>query len=721
MSLEDTPKLEGSVARVVYSNPENHWTVLRMTVRAMAREQTVVGTLAGVREGEHLRVWGDWVEDARFGRQLRAQRFQVVLPATAEGIERYLGSGLIPGIGPKTAKLIVKRFGAKTFDVIEKNPERLKVVKGIGRKKVTQLLRVWRDQTQLRDSMSFLLTLGITPALAAKIFKQYGVEAVGRVKANPYDLAQDVWGIGFLRADRIARKLEIGPDDPARLRAGLVHVLKEARGEGHVCLPRERLLEAGQALLDIEAGLLGNELGILEGLGRVMVEQPDDLVYTPDLYAAERRAADNMARLLDSPAAKLPDAQIELLIRQAESTLGVDLAETQRDAVYMALTSRVSVITGGPGTGKTTIVRAVVEALEAMKEEVALAAPTDRAAKRLGASTRREARTIHRLLEWQPTDADFTRDEHNPLAEDAVVLDEVSMVDIQLIDSVLRALGDGARLVLVGDVDQLPSVGPGAVLADIIRSETVPLTRLSEIFRQASGSSITQAAHRFLQGELPEPPEPGRESDFYWIDKDDPEAIRGILCKLLTQRIPAAFNLDARRDVQVLTPMHRGQLGSEGLNELIGSLLNAGRADVRLAPGDKVMQIRNNYEKEVFNGDVGFVIGKAEDGRTLMVRFDELAGHRVVHYEPQDQDQLIRAWAISIHKSQGSEYPCIIVPLHTQHFMMLRRNLVYTAVTRGKSLVVLIGSRKALRMAVSAATVRPRYGLLAQRLRELAR
>ena len=713
--------LEGSVSRIVFSNPENHWTVLRVVDAADQRDVAVVGTLAGIREGEQVRLWGKWVNDPRYGRQLRADRFQVILPATAEGIEKYLGSGMIPGIGPKTARLVVKRFGDKTFDVIDKNPERLRSVKGIGRKKVAQLLKSWNEQVTLRDSMSFLLTLGVSPNMAVKIFKQYGSEAVTRVKENPYDLAQDVWGIGFLRADHIARKLEIGEDDPSRIRAGLVHVLKEARSDGHVCLPRERLLQAGEALLGVETSHLEDQLETLTGLGRVVVDDVDDMVYAPDLYAAERRVAENMVRLLDADQSVLPAEHVELLIGQAQTALGLELASTQIDAVRLSLSSPVCVITGGPGTGKTTIVRAIVEALEASGRTVALCAPTGRAAKQLGDSTRRDACTIHRLLEWHPGEAAFARDQHNPLAANAIICDEVSMVDIPLMDSLLRALESGARLVLVGDVDQLPSVGPGAVLRDVMRSDVVPVVSLQEVFRQARGSQIVANAHKILHGELPEAAASGAPAvDFYWIERDDPEDIQRIMRKMIMERIPKAFQLDPRADIQVLTPMHRGALGSEGLNAMLGQMLNPGRGAVKLAPGDKVMQIRNNYEKEVFNGDVGFIDRYADDGRTLIVHFDDGTGIRVKRYESADQEQLTLAWAISIHKSQGSEYPAVVVPLHTQHYMMLRRNLVYTAVTRGRSLVVLIGSARALRMALSAAAVRPRFGRLAERFRELA-
>lgn len=719
----DIAQLEGTVSRIVFTNPDSFWTVLKLLPAEDALEELdVVGTLAGVREGERLRVWGHWENNPRFGRQLRVQRYEVVLPKSAAGIERYLASGLIPGIGPKTARMLVKRFGDKTLEVIERHPERLKQVKGIGKKKVATLLKSWRDQASVRESMVFLLELGMTSGLAGRIYKEYGSEAAARVRANPYDLAQDVWGIGFLRADRIARELDIGIEDPARLRAGLIHVLKEVRSDGHVCLPRDRLLAAGERLLSIGAEPLTAALDDLTGMGRVHVEEPDELVYTPDLHAAERRAATNLIRLLDTQVDSLDEVRRELLIRRAESSLGVELAPGQRDAMRTALTSRVAVLTGGPGTGKTTIVRAIVESLEAMGETVALCAPTGRASKRLSASTGRDARTIHRLLEWQPAEGGFTRDEYSPLEANVVIVDEASMVDILLADALFRALSDSSRLILVGDVDQLPSVGPGAVLRDIIASRAVPVASLTQIFRQAHGSLITWNAHRILNGELPETtPAPSGEgpADFYWIEQEDPERILELMQKMIVGRIPAAFGLDPRSDVQVLTPMHRNSLGSQNLNQVLGALLNPGRGDDRFAVGDKVMQIRNNYEKEVFNGDVGFIDRMSADRRTLVVRF--LEPPRIVTYEGNDREQLVLAWAISIHKSQGSEYPAVVVPLHTQHFMMLRRNLVYTALTRGKRLVVLVGSRKALQRALAEATVEERFGRLSERLKELVR
>jgi exodeoxyribonuclease V alpha subunit len=722
---DDQVEIEGTVSRVVYSNPDSHWTVIRIHVHKDGKEVPAVGTLAGVREGEPIRVWGRWVHDARFGKQIRVDRFKVVLPATKKGIERYLSSGLIPGIGPKTAQLLVRRFGDKTLDVISKNPERLRVVRGIGKKKIAQIIEAWREHAGLTEVMVFLQGIGISPRLATKIYQVYGNDTVGRVRANPYSLVDDITGVGFKTADSFAREMGIEDEHPMRVRAGVLYVLHESRKDGHVCIPRETLIRTAASTLAAAIDVIEEQVSTLEEAGRLIIESvlgdevAVDMVFPRDLHRAEVSAAERLVTLLDAAAPALPDTQLKLIVSQAESELGLSLAPGQRHAVRTALESQVTVITGGPGTGKTTIVRAVVTALKKMGAETTLGAPTGRAAQRLSLSTGREAKTLHRILEWSPNEGGFTRDEDHPIEVDAMIIDEVSMVDLRLFDAVVRALPSGARLILVGDVDQLPSVGPGAVLRDIIDSGVVRVARLTDIFRQASDSLITENAHRILRGELPEQPPGGAGYDFYWIEKDEVDDVRRVIGALISHRIRDAFGFSPKREVQVLTPMHRGPLGSEGLNDLLGGILNPNRGGYRLAPGDKVMQVRNNYDKDVFNGDVGFVERYAEDGRTLVVHFAE-PNPRQVLYEVADQDQLVLAWAISIHKSQGSEYPVVIAPIHTQHFVMLRRNLVYTAVTRGKRLVILVGSRKAMRRALGAATMAPRFGRLAQRLREFA-
>ncbi|MFT5432859.1 MAG: exodeoxyribonuclease V alpha subunit [Myxococcota bacterium] len=717
--MAEQPPVEaaGVVSRILYSNPDNFYTVLLLDAED-GRSLKVVGTLAGVSAGEHICVRGAWSEDPRFGgQQLKASGFEVKLPTNEKGIKGYLSSGVIPGIGPKTADLLYGRFGDEVLEVIDGNPERLKQVRGVGKKKIAQIVRSWREHRSAREAMVFFQSHGISNHLMSKLRQQYGDDAVGVVRGNPYRLIEDLPGVGFKRADAIARELGLSEDHPRRTRAGLIHTLKEARKDGSVCLPRDLLLESAAKLLSVDIGVLAAELTTLVSTGRVVLED-DELVYTPDLFEAEKRAAAGLIRLLDHP--KTIPGDVDLSVLGAQAELGVELADGQRAAVRSALTQPVTVITGGPGTGKTTIIRAIVRALESFGETVLLGAPTGRAAKRLGQATGKDAKTLHRLLEWQPGTG-FARNADTPLNTDAVIIDEVSMVDLKLFDCLLTALKNGTRLILVGDVDQLPSVGAGSVLRDVIDSKTVPVARLMDIFRQAEGSLIIANAHRILAGQFPVNPPPGvTDADFYFVEQNESAQIAELVVRVVVNRIPSRFGLDPAREVQVLTPMHRGDLGSEGLNRSIGAVLNPGRGNARLAPGDKVMQIRNNYEKEVFNGDVGFVERVAEDRRTLLVRFEESdSGSRLVHYEPATQDQLIPAWAISIHKSQGSEYPAVVIPLHGQHYMMLKRNLLYTAVTRGRRLVVIVGSSKALNRALKEATMASRYGSLAQRLRVL--
>jgi len=723
VSMDAQIQLEGTVGRLVYSSEDDYWTVLRLQrdgLEPSGPPHTVVGTLAGVREGERLRVWGQWVDDHRYGRQFRAAKYQVVLPSTVQGIERYLSSGAISGVGPKTAHLLVTQFGRNTLNVIDEHPERLKEVRGIGKKRVAQIISSWKEQAGVRDVMVFLQGLGLTPAYAGRVFKEYGVDAIGRVRANPYELAQDIWGIGFLRADQVARQLNICDDDPMRIRAGLVHVLRTARSDGHCCLPRAVLLENSESLLGMAADFesMTSALDILQGKDRVVIDSDSDCIYITELFEAERRVAKALVQREGSERQGYSESQRHHHLRAAESGLGIVLSSRQRDAVASALDANVMVITGGPGTGKTTIIRAIVEALELGRERVALCAPTGRAAKRLSIATQRDARTIHRLLEWQPHEGAFARNEDNPLDVDTVIVDEVSMVDLPLFDQLTRALPGDARLLLVGDVDQLPSVGPGAVLRDVIDSGVVSIAKLDQIYRQADNSLIVENAHLILRGQLPTAPDAGdTKADYFWIERDDPSAVQAAIGRVITERIPAAFGLDPVRDVQVLTPMHRGPLGTEGLNAMLNGLLNPGTSGGRFRVGDKVMQVRNNYEKEVYNGDVGFVDRVAADGKALFVRYEEPVT-RLVTYDAKEVDQLLMAWAISIHKSQGSEYPAVVIPVHTQHYMMLRRNLLYTGLTRGRKLVVLVGTQRALRIAVSDATVSRRFGGLLDRMRD---
>lgn len=734
--------LEGSLERVVFAAEQSPFCVVRLRVRGRRDPVTAVGPLYGVQPGEALRLTGRWVQDPKWGEQFQAESWLTVLPSTLTGIEKYLGSGLVPGLGPVMAKRLVARFGLETLDVIDHQPERLVEVEGIGSVRSRRIREAWRQQRQVRQVIVFLQGHGVSTHHAVKIYKQYGDESLRVVSEHPYRLATEVWGIGFRTADQIAGRLGLAPDAPERLAAGLLHALSQAGDEGHLFLPRDELLRVGAELLAVAADALEPALAALAAEERVVIEaspapeaarlplgdggapppgegaaagQP--AVYLRPFFLAERAAAARLRRLAAFP---LPPVAVDVdrACRRFEQRHGLELAAAQREAIRRAVGGKVLVLTGGPGTGKTTLVRALVEVFAEKGERVVLAAPTGRAAKRLAEATGREALTLHRLLEWSPQGARFERDETRPLAADVLVVDEVSMVDMLLAHHLLKAVPEQARLVLVGDADQLPSVGPGNVLAELLASGAVPAVRLARVFRQDRAGLIVVNAHRVLAGELPLQPEEGRPSDFFAIDKDDPEEVVDTLRRLVGERIPARFGLDPRRDVQVLAPMRRGRLGSLSLNAELQALLNPAGAEVpgsrgRLRVGDRVLQTRNDYELEVFNGDLGLVAGVDEETGDVRVRFED----REVRYPGDGLDPLELAYACSIHKSQGSEYPCVVVVLHTQHYVMLQRNLLYTALTRGKRLVVLLGNRRATARAVANHAPRRRWTRLAMRLR----
>jgi len=698
-----TERLQGSVERVTFHSEESGFCVLRVRVRRQRDPVTVVGTAAVVTAGEYVECEGEWVNDRRHGLQFRAQHLRVVPPSTLEGMEKYLGSGMVKGIGPHFARKLVRAFGEAVFDVIEQNPDRLLELEGIGPKRRERVTRAWAEQKVVREIMVFLQSHGVGTARAVRIYKTYGDQAVERVSENPYRLALDIHGVGFMTADAIAQRLGIPRDSLMRAQAGVRHRLQEISGQGHCAACRQELLESTASLLEVAGPIVESAIEAelaAANLVQETIEGAPALFLTP-LYRAEEGVAGHLTRLLG---ASLPWDQIDTrkAIPWVEAQTGLQLSPSQRQAVSSAVNGKVTVITGGPGVGKTTVVNSILTIIRARGASVRLCAPTGRAAKRLAESTGLEAKTVHRLLEFDPQTRGFRHDQNDPLDADLLVIDEVSMMDIVLMNQLLRALPDHAAVLLVGDVDQLPSVGPGAVLADFIASRVIPTVCLTEIFRQAASSRIIVNAHRINQGLLPENAEPGETSDFYFIPGETPEAIHTKLMQVVTERIPAHFGLHPVNDVQVLTPMNRGGIGTRALNIDLQARLNPdgypriSRFGWTYAPGDKVIQMINNYDKEVFNGDIGRVAGIDEDQGLVTIDYDG----RAVEYETRELDEISLAYATSVHKSQGSEYPAVVIPLAMQHSMLLERNLLYTAVTRGRQLVVVIGQPRALSIAV---------------------
>jgi exodeoxyribonuclease V alpha subunit len=680
-------------------------------------EVSAVGNLAGVRVGESLRLSGQWTTHPRFGRQFQVRSFTAVSPATLAGIERYLGSGLVTGIGKELASRLVRKFGLTTLEVIDTQPAKLREVQGIGPMRAEQIVQAWQKQREIRDVMVFLQSCGVSTALAARIYTHYGRDPRGVISRDPWRLAADVPGIGFRTADAIAASLGVDPESPRRAEAGILFMLEQRAEEGHTWAPRQALAEETAALLSLAPDRCAAAIDTLAGRQAVAQETDADagpLIASPLLAKAEEESARRLALIASTAGSFSLDGDSSAGAKEAA---GITLSALQQEAVRAALADKVLVITGGPGTGKTTLITAIVRILSGRGLRVALCAPTGRAAKRMAEATGREARTIHRLLEWSPKTGGFTRDANAPLACDALILDEASMVDVVLFSRLVAAVPPASRLIMVGDSDQLPSVGPGSVLADLISSAVVPVTRLTEIFRQAEESSIVVNAHRINAGHMPQPAATD-EGDFFFIERDDPDAVVSVVRDLVATRIPRRFGLDPRQDIQVLTPMRKGVLGSTNLNKELQALLNPGgpslsRGGIELRAGDRVIQMRNNYAQGVFNGDVGAVTEVNESARTATVSYDE----RSVQYESAELDQLSLAYACSIHKSQGSEFPAVVIVLHTQHYVLLKRTLLYTAVTRARKLAVIVGSRRALALAVKNVGTMERCTRLAARLR----
>ncbi len=726
--------LQGVVERLTYHSDESGYTVARFKVPRSSELVTIVGNFASIQPGQTLHLEGIWREHPKYGAQFQVTQYREAKPATLTGIEKYLGSGLIKGVGSATAKRIVAYFGADTLEVLEQQSERLAEVPGISQKRVKLIQAAWAEQRAIKDVMLFLQSHGISTAYAVKIFKQYGDASIATVTQNPYQLAAEVYGIGFVTADAIARSLGIDPGSDYRYRSGISHMLQAAATEGHCFLPQPELAERAVQRLSLPGHQ--PDLAVMTQLTSKMAltgelvmqlgnaEQPA-ICYDPPFYGAEFKLAERLALLLSQPlTVDLPRVQ-RWIDRFIEKT-GMPLSDQQRQAVEIAASSRLLVLTGGPGTGKTFCTRTIVALWKAMGKTIALASPTGRAAQRLSEMTRQEAKTVHRLLEFDPSQFKFKREADNPIPAEAIVIDEASMLDLFLANSLLKAIRLESQLLLVGDIDQLPSVGPGNVLADLIQSGQIPVVRLSEVFRQAQSSQIVRNAHEINQGKLPilEPVSLQPDSDCLWVNAFQPEQGLRAIQQLVNQTIPQ-LGFEPLRDLQLLCPMIRGELGTRRLNQLLQQLLNPPSASQRqlnrgskiLREGDRVIQQSNDYNREVFNGDIGRIQAIDLNEQSVTVQFAE----RLVSYDYADQTELELAWAVSIHKSQGSEYPVVILPIYMQHSLLLSRNLIYTGLTRAKQLAIFVGSQKAIEFAVNQTKNQQRYTLLAERLRELLR
>jgi len=727
MASDHLTDLQGQIERITFTSEETGYTVARIRVYGRRELVTIIGNIVNPTPGEIIKMKGEWGSHPKYGEQFKIVFCQTTTPASVHGIEKYLGSGLIKGIGPVMAKRIVKMFREKTLEVIENEIDKLADVEGIGRKRIGMIRKAWEEQKEIRAVMIFLQSHGVSSGYAARIFKQYGNDAIKVVQENPYRLATDIFGIGFLTADKIAEKLGFARDSDLRAAAGILYVLHELTDEGHVFYPCELLIEKCREMLDIDREIITRAIGkaafekqiVIEDMYDSLTESRENTkaVYLAAYHLAESNLAARLKALVSAPQA-IRKIDADKAILWVQEKLSITLADRQVEAIRCAAENKVMVITGGPGTGKTTIINAILKIFSAIRTRIMLAAPTGRAAKRMTEATGHEARTIHRMLEFNMRKGGFQKNEESPLDCDLLIVDEASMIDTLLMHHLLKAILVKATFIMVGDGNQLPSVGAGSVLMDIIDSGIAPVVHLNEIFRQARESSIIVNAHKINEGSMPNlKASPDKVDDFYFIEQEDPEKALETILKLVTERIPKRFGFDAINDIQVLSPMHRGVVGAGNLNLELQKALNPGEEGVfrggRLfRVNDKVMQIVNNYDKDVYNGDIGRIAAIDEESKEVTVLIDE----RKVVYDYSDLDELAHAYAVSIHKSQGSEYPAVVIPILTQHYILLQRNLLYTGVTRGKKLVVIVGTKKAMAIAVKNNKTEKRHTLLRQRL-----
>ncbi len=719
-------EIKAQIERITYYNEENGYTIAKAKVGGRHELVTVVGNLLSVNAGEVLKLKGEWHNHPKFGQQFRITSYESVVPATVKGIEKYLGSGLIKGIGPVMAKRLVSKFGLDILNIIETDIKKLHEVEGIGDKRIEMIRKAWDDQKEIREVMLFLQGQGVSPTYGAKIFKHYGKESIKVVQENPYRLATDIFGIGFITADKIAEKLGIAKESQIRAEAGILYVLQQLSNDGHVYYPYEQLIEECKKILGVEKETIVKAFGKIASDRKIIIEdlnkegkfkENNKAVYLAKFHVSEVGIANKLKNLMLVPKI-LGTFNRDKAIEWVQGELKITLAEKQKQAVKESIDKKVMVVTGGPGTGKTTIINFIIRIYKKLGQRVLLAAPTGRAAKRMTEATGHEAKTIHRLLEFSPKEGGFKKDENNPLDAELIVIDETSMVDTILMYHFLKAVPKEATLILVGDVDQLPSVGAGNVLKDIIDSNFIPTVRLTEIFRQAKESLIILNAHRVNSGQMPIfTYHKDHPQDFYFFDIEEPEKALEKIIELCKEKIPKKFGFNSVNDIQVLTPMHRGIVGASNLNAELQKHLNHSRDEFTrggkvLKVGDKVMQIRNNYDKEVFNGDIGRIVKIDSEEQEIVVDYDG----RPVAYEYSELDEIVMAYAVSVHKSQGSEYPVIVMPILTQHYMLLQRNLLYTGITRGKKLVILVGTKKAIAIAIKNNKPQKRYTLLKERL-----